>query len=139
MLTNPKTPNKSLAPVQLELNDIVPERLYQKLKQAQDSIQGVEQLLQLRETQYRELQTRFKNLEDWGKLLAEMPIGATLRLLQSHAKLVRVDRDEIAIALPSRQLINRARKDQQTIEEAAKKVWSSQLKITWLLWRKRYN
>jgi len=139
MLTNPKKPNKSLAPVQLELNDIVPERLYQRLKQAQESIESVEQLLQLRETQYRELQGRLKNLEEWGKLLAEMPIGATLRLLQSHGKLVRVDRDEVAIALSSRQLINRAKKEQQTIQAAAKKVWGSQLKIIWLLSGKRYN
>lgn len=136
MLTNPKKPNKSLTPVQLELNDIVPERLYQRLKQAQESIESVEQLLQLREAQYRELEGRLKNLEDWGKLLAEMPIGATLRLLQSHAQLARVDRDEVAIALPSRQLINRAQKDQQAIQKAAKKVWGSQLKITWL---QRYN
>lgn len=139
MLTNPKKPNKSLMSVQLELNDIVPERLYQRLKEAQESIESVEQLLQLRETQYRELEGRLKNLEDWGKLLAEMPIGATLRLLQSHAQLVRVDRDKVAIALPSKQLIDRAKKEQQTVRAAAKKVWGSHLKITWLLSAKRYN
>lgn len=114
------------SPIQLNLFDRVPDTIEERMAEFS---QSVRELLRLLLYQNQELKSRLKAEREWAKVLTEMPVGSTLRLLQNQAIFVNVSDREVVISFPSWQVLQRARKEEHLIQFAAQKVWGDRIKV----------